>query len=117
MRLILNIAIINSNGKNASRWKMPNYLLTITKVVPPAFNSTFQLLMASVRILMTLLDILYILRQYFIQLWWDHIVGSFIVNSRHGNIFPAQFAQLGDVPILMFSWRILPAFQKQSAAY
>ena len=62
------MAIMNSKGDSASPWKMPLWIFVSAKLFPPAVNSTHQVFMVFLMKFMTSCDILYILRQFIIQL-------------------------------------------------
>ena len=62
------IAIIDSNGDIASPWNIPLWIFASTKLFPPGVNSTLQVFMVSSIKFTTSSDILYILRQFIIQL-------------------------------------------------
>ena len=63
------IAIRNSKGEWPSPWKIPLWIFVLAKLLPPAVNSTLQVFMVFSIKFMTLSDILYILRQFIIQLY------------------------------------------------
>ena len=69
MRLSGIIAIINSNGDSASPWNKPLWTFASAKFLSPTTSSTFQVFMVFSIKFMTSCDILYILRQYIIQLF------------------------------------------------
>ena len=60
------MAIMNSNGDNASSWNIPLCLFASAKLLPPAVNSTLQVFKFFSIQFMTSCDILYILRQFII---------------------------------------------------
>ena len=62
------IAFINSNDDSASPWNIPLWIFTSAKLFPPAVNSTRQVFLVFSIKFMTSSDILYILRQFIIQL-------------------------------------------------
>ena len=62
------IAIINSNGDSASPWNIPLWIFVSAKLFPPAINSTLQVFMVFSIKFMISSDILYILKQFIIQL-------------------------------------------------
>ena len=62
------MAIMNSRGDSASPWKIPLWIFVSAKLLPLAVNSTLQFFMFFSMKFMTSCDILYILRQFIIQL-------------------------------------------------
>ena len=62
------MAIMNSRGDSASPWKIPLWIFVSAKLFPPAVNSTLQFFMFFSMKFMISCDILYILRQFIIQL-------------------------------------------------
>ena len=62
------MAIMNSKDDRVSPWKIPLWIFVSVKLHPPAVNSTFQVFIVSLIKFMTSCDILYILRQFIIQL-------------------------------------------------
>ena len=62
------MAIRNSNGDSASPWKIPLWIFASAKRLPPTVNSTLQVFMVFSIKFMTSSDILYILKQFIIQL-------------------------------------------------
>ena len=62
------MAIMNSKGDWASLRKIPLWIFASAKLLPPAVNSTLQVFMVLSIKIMTSCDILYILRQFIIQL-------------------------------------------------
>ena len=59
---------MNSKGDSASPWKIPLWVFASAKLFPPAVNSTLQVYMVFSMKFMTSCDILYILKQFIIQL-------------------------------------------------
>ena len=59
---------MNSNGDRASPGKIGLWIFASAKLLPPAVNSTLQVFMVFSIKFMTSSDILYILRQFIIQL-------------------------------------------------
>ena len=83
------IAITNSNGDSASPWKIPLWIFTTAKLFSPVVNYTLQISIVISINLMTLPDILYILRQSITQfsgtiwyafLWLIHATPTFSVS-------------------------------------
>ena len=83
------IAIWNRNGDNTSPRKILLRISVPAKLFPLAINSTLQFLIVSSINLMTLSDILYILRQFIILLCWTvsyvffqsiHAIATFFVS-------------------------------------
>ena len=62
------IAIINSYSDTASNWNILFWIFTSVNLFPPVVNSTLQVFMVFSIKFMTSSDILYILRQFIIQL-------------------------------------------------
>ena len=62
------MAIMNSRGDSASPWKIHLWIFVSAKHFPPAINSTLQFFMFFSMKFMVSCDILYILRQFIIQL-------------------------------------------------
>ena len=63
------MAIMNNKGDSAFPWKTSLWIFVSAKLLPPAVSSTLQVYMGFSMKFMTSCDILYILRQCFIQLW------------------------------------------------
>ena len=62
------MAIMNSRSDSVSPWKIPLWIFISGKLFPPAVNSTLQFFTVFSMKFMTSCDILYILRQFIIQL-------------------------------------------------
>ena len=62
------MAIMNSRGDSASPWKIRLWIFVLAKLFPPAANSTLQFFMVFSMKFIVSRDILYILRQFIIQL-------------------------------------------------
>ena len=62
------MAIMDSNGESVSPWNISLWIITSGKLFPLAVNSSLQVYMAFSIKFMTSCNILYILRQFIIQL-------------------------------------------------
>ena len=60
--------VTSSNGERVSPWNIPLWIFASSKLFRPAVNSSFQVFMVFSIKFMTSSDILYILRQFIIQL-------------------------------------------------
>ena len=63
------MAIMNSKGDNASPWNISLWIFLSAKFLTPVVNSTVQFFMVFSMNFMTSCDILYILRQFSIQVY------------------------------------------------
>ena len=79
--LICIMAIKNTDGDSGSPGNILLWIFASCKLFPPAVNSTLQILMVFSNKLMTLSDILYILRQFIYQLCGTYPM-SFCCESR-----------------------------------
>ena len=81
-------AIMNFNGDNASPWNIPLWIFDSAKRFPHAVSSTFQVFMVFLIKLMTSSDILYILRQFVIQLCGTIALWSIQAIARFFRLTP-----------------------------
>ena len=84
------ITIINSNGDSACPWNIPHWIFASAKLLPPAVNSTLQVFMVFSVKFMTSSDILYILKQFTIQLW-GKMSYAFLTIARFFRLFLLTF--------------------------
>ena len=77
------MAITNSKSDNVSPWKIPLWIFVSVKLLPLAVSSTLQVCMVFSMKFMTSCDILYILRQFSIQLCWTISYAFFVVNPGY----------------------------------
>ena len=63
------MSIMNVNGDSGSFWNILLLIFASAKLLPPAVNSILQVFMVFLIKFMTSYDILYILRQFIMQLF------------------------------------------------
>ena len=81
------IAIMNTNGECASPWNIPLWIFVSAKLLPPAVYSTLKVFMVSSIKFMNSCDILYIFRQFIIQLCGTISYAFLLSIQAHSYVF------------------------------
>ena len=87
------IAITNSYGENVSPWKISLWIFSSAEIVPPAVHSTLEFYIVSVFNLIALSLIVYIFREYLMQLSRT-ILYLFLKSIQTKNTFFVSFCCL-----------------------